>query len=254
MQEAVAAAQDNDLTQRVPLDGKSGDIETAVRRRQRPARHHGRSSATSRVAAREVTNASARSSQHHRPVAAHRGAGREPGRNLGVDGGDDRDGQQERRKRPAGQPARPPAPATSPIAAARWSPRRSTPWRKIEDSSRKISDIIGVIDEIALQTNILALNAAVEAARAGEAGRGFAVVASEVRSLAQRSSQAAKDIKELITNSNSQVKDGVELVNQRRHDAGRDRRLDQERRRRSSPKSPPPAPSRRPASSRSTRR
>ena len=83
---------------------------------------------------------------------------------------------------------------------------------KIEDSSRKISDIIGVIDEIARQTNLLALNAAVEAARAGEAGRGFAVVASEVRSLAQRSSQAAKDIKDLITSSNGQVKDGVELV------------------------------------------
>ena len=84
---------------------------------------------------------------------------------------------------------------------------------RIEDSSRKISDIIGVIDEIARQTNLLALNAAVEAARAGEAGRGFAVVASEVRSLAQRSSQAAKDIKDLITNSNDQVKDGVDLVN-----------------------------------------
>jgi methyl-accepting chemotaxis protein len=84
---------------------------------------------------------------------------------------------------------------------------------KIEDSSRRISDIIGVIDEIARQTNLLALNAAVEAARAGEAGRGFAVVASEVRSLAQRSSQAAKDIKDLINNSNGQVKDGVELVN-----------------------------------------
>ena len=85
---------------------------------------------------------------------------------------------------------------------------------KIEDSSRKISDIIGVIDEIARQTNLLALNAAVEAARAGEAGRGFAVVASEVRSLAQRSSQAAKDIKDLITKSSGQVQDGVHLVNQ----------------------------------------
>jgi methyl-accepting chemotaxis protein len=84
---------------------------------------------------------------------------------------------------------------------------------RIEASSRKIGDIIGVIDEIARQTNLLALNAAVEAARAGEAGRGFAVVASEVRSLAQRSSQAAKDIKDLITNSSGQVQEGVELVN-----------------------------------------
>ena len=85
---------------------------------------------------------------------------------------------------------------------------------RIEGSSHKISDIIGVIDEIARQTNLLALNAAVEAARAGEAGRGFAVVASEVRSLAQRSSQAAKDIKELISSSTNQVQEGVELVNQ----------------------------------------
>jgi methyl-accepting chemotaxis protein len=83
----------------------------------------------------------------------------------------------------------------------------------IEDSSRKIADIISVIDEIARQTNMLALNAAVEAARAGEAGRGFAVVAQEVRSLAQRSAQAAKDINGLISNSSGQVKNGVELVN-----------------------------------------
>ena len=84
---------------------------------------------------------------------------------------------------------------------------------RIEGSSRKIADIIGVIDEIARQTNLLALNAAVEAARAGESGRGFAVVATEVRSLAQRSSQAAKDIKDLIAKSTGQVKEGVDLVN-----------------------------------------
>jgi methyl-accepting chemotaxis protein len=82
----------------------------------------------------------------------------------------------------------------------------------INDSSRKISDIISVIDGIAFQTNILALNAAVEAARAGEQGRGFAVVASEVRSLAQRSADAAKEIKNLITASVEQVEMGTTLV------------------------------------------
>jgi methyl-accepting chemotaxis protein len=84
----------------------------------------------------------------------------------------------------------------------------------IERSSRKISDIISVIDEIAFQTNLLALNAAVEAARAGDAGKGFAVVASEVRSLAGRSASASKEIKSLIGESASQVQTGAELVNQ----------------------------------------
>ncbi|MCQ9376452.1 methyl-accepting chemotaxis protein, partial [Methyloversatilis sp. XJ19-13] len=82
----------------------------------------------------------------------------------------------------------------------------------IQDSSKKIADIIGVIDSIAFQTNILALNAAVEAARAGEQGRGFAVVASEVRNLAQRSAQAAKEIKGLIADSVERVDGGAKLV------------------------------------------
>jgi methyl-accepting chemotaxis protein len=85
---------------------------------------------------------------------------------------------------------------------------------EINSSSNKIADIIGVIDSIAFQTNILALNAAVEAARAGEQGRGFAVVAAEVRSLAQRSAGAAKEIKGLIAESTSRVAAGSQLVEQ----------------------------------------
>jgi methyl-accepting chemotaxis protein len=93
--------------------------------------------------------------------------------------------------------------------------------RGIEASSQQISQITGVIDEIAFQTNLLALNAGVEAARAGDAGKGFAVVAQEVRALAQRSAEAAKEIKQLIASSSGQVEQGVKLVGQTGQALGR---------------------------------
>jgi methyl-accepting chemotaxis protein len=112
--------------------------------------------------------------------------------------------------------------ASSAVGAARSEAERSASvvrdavraMGEIENSARQISQIIGVIDEIAFQTNLLALNAGVEAARAGDAGRGFAVVASEVRALAQRSASAAKEIKALISTSSGQVGAGVQLVGQ----------------------------------------
>ena len=133
-----------------------------------------------------------------------------------------------RRRRSAKSPRRCARPPRAPSWRAKWCRSRARTrtsggeivskaveaMGKIEKSSQQISQIIGVIDEIAFQTNLLALNAGVEAARAGNSGRGFAVVASEVRALAQRSAEAAKEIKALISTSATQVGEGVELVAQ----------------------------------------
>jgi methyl-accepting chemotaxis protein len=212
-QAAVTAAKDNDLTQRIPLEGKTGDImhlcegvndllDTMV-------------SVISEIkgTAREVANASAEISTSTTDLSQRT---EEQAASL-----EETSASMEqiavtvKKNAENAQQANQSASATRNVAdrGGQVVAQAVEAMSQIEGSSRKISDIIGVIDEIARQTNLLALNAAVEAARAGDAGRGFAVVASEVRSLAQRSSQAAKDIKDLITNSNSQVQEGVELVN-----------------------------------------
>jgi methyl-accepting chemotaxis protein len=148
-----------------------------------------------------------------RPEPAHRAAGLGARRDRRVDGAARRHREAERRQRAqANQLAL--SASTVAVKGGEVVGQVVDTMKGINDSSKKIADIIGVIDGIAFQTNILALNAAVEAARAGEQGRGFAVVASEVRSLAQRSAEAAKEIKSLIGASVERVEQGTALVDQ----------------------------------------
>ena len=213
VQDAVGAAKENDLTHRVPVDGKTGEIgalcagvnglldtmSTVVSKIRNSAREV--SSASAEISA-STTDLSQRTEEQAASLEETSASMEQMSATV-------------KKNAENAQQANQSAAGTRDVAdrGGQVVAKAVDAMARIEESSRKISDIIGVIDEIARQTNLLALNAAVEAARAGEAGRGFAVVASEVRSLAQRSSQAAKDIKDLITNSNNQVKDGVDLVN-----------------------------------------
>jgi methyl-accepting chemotaxis protein len=212
VQDAVGAAKENDLTHRVPIDGKTGEIgalctgvnglldtmTTVVTKIRNSAREV--SSASAEISA-STTDLSQRTEEQAASLEETSASMEQMSATV-------------KKNAENAQQANQSAAGTRDVAdrGGQVVAKAVDAMARIEESSRKISDIIGVIDEIARQANLLALNAAVEAARAGEAGRGFAVVASEVRSLAQRSSQAAKDIKDLITNSNNQVKDGVDLV------------------------------------------
>jgi len=213
-QEVVAAARAGDLTKRIPLDGKSGsvrdlsegvnsiigDMEALVGRIKE-------SSDTINTAAREIAAGNTDLSQRTEEQASSLEETASSMEELTSTVKQNAENAKQANQLAIGA-------SDIAVKGGKVVGEVVVTMNAINESSRKIADIIGVIDGIAFQTNILALNAAVEAARAGEQGRGFAVVAAEVRSLAQRSAGAAKEIKTLIGDSVGKVDNGTKLVAQ----------------------------------------